>query len=247
METQAHIMSAMRIGAGSRVVVVCVRAMGARRPVRQAPRPRRHPRPSRRRQPAPGAMPAGAREYKVVAGGIAAADPRVSRRRHGAPRAQPRDRVAPARRARCTSPTIRSATRFDISFPVNELTVDEPALREAAGPDFPPGVPQSARDGTRANLLSRGAARRRELSVDPAARHRRAAPPASGLRRRRRSHPQGRRPTSLRVPVSVERSDGAIVASGEFPLKQSELGLKPFSVGHGRAAWCSTRCRSASR
>src|SRR5690242_13846333 len=30
-------------------------------------------------------------------------------------------------------------TRFDISFPVNELTVDEPALREQAGPDFPPG------------------------------------------------------------------------------------------------------------
>ena len=38
-------------------------------------------------------------------------------------------------------------SRFDIHFPVNELAVDEPAMREGAGPDFPPGVPQSARDG----------------------------------------------------------------------------------------------------
>ena len=45
-------------------------------------------------------------------------------------------------------------TRFDISLPVNELTIDEPAMREQAGADFPPGVPQSARDGTRKNLLS---------------------------------------------------------------------------------------------
>ena len=45
-------------------------------------------------------------------------------------------------------------TRFDISVPVNELTIDEPAMRERPAPDFPPGVPQSARDGTRKNLLS---------------------------------------------------------------------------------------------
>jgi len=35
------------------------------------------------------------------------------------------------------------------------------------------------------------------------------------------------------VPVEVERSDGQIVARGEFPLKQSELGLKPFTVALG--------------
>jgi hypothetical protein len=36
-----------------------------------------------------------------------------------------------------------------------------------------------------------------------------------------------------RVPVSVRREAGALVASGEFPLRQSELGLKPFSVAMG--------------
>jgi len=38
---------------------------------------------------------------------------------------------------------------------------------------------------------------------------------------------------TVRVPVAVERRDGAIVASGEFPIKQSELGLKPFSIAMG--------------
>jgi hypothetical protein len=38
---------------------------------------------------------------------------------------------------------------------------------------------------------------------------------------------------NVRVPVSVERGDGTLKASGEFPLKQSELGLKPFSVAMG--------------
>jgi hypothetical protein len=37
----------------------------------------------------------------------------------------------------------------------------------------------------------------------------------------------------LRVPVQLERRDGAIIARGEFPLRQSELGLKPFSIAMG--------------
>jgi len=38
---------------------------------------------------------------------------------------------------------------------------------------------------------------------------------------------------ALRVPVTVQRQEGAIVASGEFPLKQSQLGLKPFTAAMG--------------
>jgi hypothetical protein len=37
----------------------------------------------------------------------------------------------------------------------------------------------------------------------------------------------------VRIPVALERKDGAVVARGEFPLKQSELGFKPFSVAMG--------------
>jgi len=121
--------------------------------------------------------------------------------------------------------------RFDITFPVNELTVDEPALREQAGADFPPGVPQNARDGTRTNMLS-------EALLDgakyPAIRLRATEVVAAGdyfdvdveIALKDQVH-------HVRVPIRVQRKDGGIAASGEFPLKQSELGLKPFSAALG--------------
>jgi polyisoprenoid-binding protein YceI len=123
------------------------------------------------------------------------------------------------------------ATRFEITFPVNGLTVDEPALREAAGPDFPPAVPQSARDGTHKNLLSEALLdganypeiRLRALDI-------RAAGEAydAGVEILFKGQAYARR-----VPVGVRREAGMLVASGEFPLRQSELGLKPFSVAMG--------------
>jgi hypothetical protein len=33
--------------------------------------------------------------------------------------------------------------------------------------------------------------------------------------------------------VQLQRKEGALMASGEFALRQSELGLKPFSVAMG--------------
>jgi len=122
-------------------------------------------------------------------------------------------------------------TRFDISFPVNDLTVDEPELRERAGADFPPGVPQGAREGTHANLLS-------EALLDgahyPTIRLR-----ATDIIEAANGYDMGveiaikDQVRVVRVPVTVERVEGALEASGEFPLKQSELGLKPFSAAMG--------------
>jgi hypothetical protein len=122
-------------------------------------------------------------------------------------------------------------TRFDISFPVNELTIDDPALRERAGADFPPGVPQSARDGTRRNLLS-------ESLLDggrfPTIRLRAVGAVAVGeghevdieVSLKGQVH-------TVRVPLAVTRNSNALSARGEFTLRQSALGLKPFSVAMG--------------
>jgi polyisoprenoid-binding protein YceI len=122
-------------------------------------------------------------------------------------------------------------SRFEINVPVNELTVDEPAMRELAGADFPPGVPQTARDGTRKNLLS-------EALLDganhPFIRLRATDVVAAG-----EGYEVGveigikDQVRVARVPVTFERKQGAVIARGEFPLKQSELGLKPFSVAMG--------------
>jgi hypothetical protein len=123
------------------------------------------------------------------------------------------------------------ATRFDIRFPVNELSIDEPGLREAAGPEFPPQVPQSAREGTRVNLLSE--------SLLDGARYPHVRLRATDVRAANGGYDVGVQVTfkgtsySLRVPVAVSHAAGVVVATGEFPLKQSELGLKPFSVAMG--------------
>ena len=37
----------------------------------------------------------------------------------------------------------------------------------------------------------------------------------------------------VRVPVQLDRKPGALIARGEFSLRQSELGLKPFAVAMG--------------
>jgi hypothetical protein len=122
-------------------------------------------------------------------------------------------------------------TRFDIDFPVSELTVDEPGLRELAGPDFPPEVPQSARDGTRANLLS--------PALLDAPNHPRIRLRATDIVAIGEGYEAGVEVTlrgqahAVRVPVTVRRSADALVASGEFPLRQSQLGLTPFSVAMG--------------
>jgi polyisoprenoid-binding protein YceI len=128
------------------------------------------------------------------------------------------------------TPDVRD-TRFDIRIPVNELAIDEPAMREAAGADFPAAVPQSAREGTRRNLLS-------EALLDgvnyPQIRLR-----ATDVKAGADPFDVGVEITlkgiahRLRVPVQLVRHDDVLVAKGEFALRQSELGLEPFSVALG--------------
>jgi polyisoprenoid-binding protein YceI len=125
-------------------------------------------------------------------------------------------------------------TRFDVSFPVAELTVDEPAMREQAGADFANVVPQSARDGTRGNLLSPALL---DGANYPTIRLRALDVLGAG-----EGYDVGVEITikdqvrAVRVPVTLRREGQALKASGEFPLLQSALGLKPFTVAMGALA-----------
>jgi polyisoprenoid-binding protein YceI len=179
---------------------------------------------------APSAPPAGAQEYAVVADESLL---QILVYRGGAMARLGHNHVIASHQLSGTVYVTGDPreTRFDISVPVNELTIDEPAMREMAGTDFPPGVPQTARDGTRKNMLS-------EPLLDgekyPTIRLRATDVVAAG-----EGFDVGVEITikdqvrSVRVPVTLERKEGALVARGEFPLKQSELGLKPFSVAAG--------------
>jgi hypothetical protein len=122
---------------------------------------------------------------------------------------------------------------FDLRFAVGQLTVDDPALRAAEhSADFPPDVAQSARQGTRHNMLG-AALLKAAMYPDIALR-------SAGLR----PSPDGKPADlvarvlvqldgewhSVAVPLRYEIHDDEIVASGDFPLKQTDLGLTPFSA-----------------
>ena len=122
-----------------------------------------------------------------------------------------------------------TAARFEIRLLVASLTVDEPELRRHAGADFQTEVPQSARDGTRRNLLS-GAV----LDAEHFAEIRVFATDVQDLQNGRfevavdieikgQTH-------RLRAPIQLRISTGELSASGELAVLQSDLGLTPFSA-----------------
>jgi hypothetical protein len=122
---------------------------------------------------------------------------------------------------------------FNVRIAVRHFTVDDPALRAAErSPDFPADVPQSARQGTRHNMLGAAllnAARYPDITLRSAGLH---------------PSPDGKRDAivaqvlvqvdgtwhPVAVPLRYEIQDGQIVATGEFPLTQTSLGLTPVSA-----------------
>ncbi|MBS0379348.1 MAG: YceI family protein [Proteobacteria bacterium] len=119
---------------------------------------------------------------------------------------------------------------FELSVPVDSFTVDEEALREAEhSADFPPQVPQSAREGTRRNMLGPALL---DAAGFPAITLRGAgfeSGPGGILRARIEVEVRGAAHPIL-VPLRYERSGATLTVSGDTTVRQSELGLKPFSV-----------------
>lgn len=121
---------------------------------------------------------------------------------------------------------------FELQMPVDRLTVDEGELRAREGPDFPKDVPASAKEGTRHNMLS-GALLDAEHY------------PQIVLRSQQI---EVLSPTQLQVQVEItvrgrmqvvtvlvqySLTESELTASGEFALKQTDLGLTPFSAMMG--------------
>ena len=120
---------------------------------------------------------------------------------------------------------------FQLRIPVGTLVVDDPEARVAAGPDFEGAVPESARDGTKKNLMRAevlDAARFPDVTVragrlggswqDPVAQ---ADVTLKGVTRR------------VDVPLELVDARGALTARGTFRLRQTDFGMVPFSVAGG--------------
>lgn len=117
---------------------------------------------------------------------------------------------------------------FEVRVPVNDLVVDETQLRIQEGPDFPPEVPESAKDGTRTNMLSAAlldGASYPEVLLQSESIER----TAEGLRAQVRVTVRDQ-VRSLVVPLTYELVNDELRVTGEVGLKQTDLGLTPFSA-----------------
>jgi hypothetical protein len=120
---------------------------------------------------------------------------------------------------------------FELSLPANDLIVDDPDARRAAGAEFPPDIPAADKDGTRKNML--------RTEVLDAETH-----PQITLRTVRVAGVLPRVSVTTRitikdvsrdieVPTAVTISGTRLSATGEFDVRQTEFGIKPFSIGLG--------------
>jgi polyisoprenoid-binding protein YceI len=121
---------------------------------------------------------------------------------------------------------IRSS--FEVRVPVNDLVLDEAQLRLQEGPEFPPEVPESARQGTRTNMLGEAlldGARYPEIVLESE----RLQKTDAGLQAQVRVSIHGQ-VRSLVVPLTYELAGDELRVQGQIALKQSDLGLTPFSA-----------------
>lgn len=120
---------------------------------------------------------------------------------------------------------------FELAFPVASLIIDDPAMRRAAGAEFVSDVSPADAEGTRNNML--------RAEVLDAERY-----PQITLRSMRvggtLEAPQIVARITIRgvardveVPAAIEINGRRLRARGEFDLKQTQFGIKPFSIALG--------------
>ena len=114
---------------------------------------------------------------------------------------------------------------------VQTLTVDEDTLRAQEGADFPPNVPEDAREGTRRNMLGASllnAERYPGIGLQSENLQRVGDSVVAQVRVIVRNHA-----SSLRVPVSYELRGNVLRVQGDIAVRQTDLGLTPFSLFGG--------------
>ncbi len=126
----------------------------------------------------------------------------------------------------------KGASAVWLRVPVAEFIVDEPQARREEGPDFAAEVPDDARSGTLHNMLSAAvldAAEYPDISINGIAA---AGPPDSGVAPLVATLTIGvaGHESKIEVPFVLESDSGRLSASGSFELRQTALGLTPYSL-----------------
>jgi polyisoprenoid-binding protein YceI len=121
-----------------------------------------------------------------------------------------------------------TSASFALDVPVAEFIIDDADARREEGADFSDPVPADAKDGTRHNLLSDALLNGEHYPVIHVA-STSVTKTADGLAATVRVSVAGHDST-LVMPFSLQAAPGRLNASGTGTLRQTALGLTPFSV-----------------
>jgi hypothetical protein len=123
---------------------------------------------------------------------------------------------------------LSPAAAFKLSVPVDALAVDDPEQRKAAGGRFSAPVPDKDRSGTRRNMLSDkvlDAAHHPDIIISghwlSGAPARATVAVTMGLRDKLAKYS---------VPVAIRQQGDRLLVTGTLHMKQTELGITPFSI-----------------
>lgn len=177
--------------------------------------------------PGPGEAPGSYRAWATTGTAVYEVDPRASLlaitvRRAGLMARLGHDHVVASRTL--SGYVAPGAGKADVSFRVDQMTVDEPQLLREAGILKQPS--SQAVEGTRANMLG---------PVLEAQRF-----PMVALRAERQADSRLRVAVTLHgvtrwlaLPATVRADAAQVIASGTARVKQTDFGITPFSIGGG--------------
>lgn len=130
-----------------------------------------------------------------------------------------------------TVATDPTQSRWQLDFPVDALSVDEPQLRAAQGEEFQSKLDDVAIAGTRDHMLG---PQLLDAAQFPAIhlQSEQIRSEADGLHMSARIVVRDHT-VQVEVPLALQRSPDQLIASGEFDLTHAQLGLTPYSVALG--------------
>lgn len=124
-----------------------------------------------------------------------------------------------------------TASSFSLNVPVNEFVVDDAQARNDEGSDFASDIPEDAKAGTRRNMLSaavlNGAAFP-DITVKSAALAGTPAALSADLEVSVAGHS-----VKISTPLILQGDSQRLTATGSLQLRQTALGLMPYSLMHG--------------
>jgi YceI-like domain len=123
------------------------------------------------------------------------------------------------------------ASSFSLTVPAESFVVDDSEARRAAGGDFPGDVPEDAKTGTRRNMLAAAvlnAAQFPVITVTSAALNGTPGAITADLIISIAGHE-----ARVSAPCTLQGDAHTLIAAGSLQLRQTAIGLTPYSLLHG--------------